>query len=82
MPVVKATGARFSVNMISTVTPKGALRFAVFEGTATAKSFIEFCKRLLHDAPGPVYPIADGHPSHRARAVKDAYPDFSASPVQ
>jgi len=70
-PVVKVTGARFSVNMISAVTPKGALRFAVFEGTTTAKSFIQFCKRLLHDAPGPVYLIVDGHPSHRARAVKD-----------
>jgi len=70
-PVVKTTGARFSVNMISAITPKGALRFAVFEGTATAKSFIKFCTRLLHDAPGPVYLIVDGHPSHRARAVTD-----------
>jgi transposase len=70
-PVVKVTGARFSVNMISAVTGKGALRFAVFEGTTTAKSFIEFCKRLVHDAPGPVCLIVDGHPSHRARAVKD-----------
>jgi hypothetical protein len=68
-PVVKVTGARFSVNMISEVTGKGALRFAVFEGTTTAKSFIEFCKRLVHDSPGPVYLIVDGHPSHRAKAV-------------
>lgn len=68
-PVVPVTGARFSVNMISAVTPKGALRFAVFEGTTTAKSFIAFCKRLLHDAAGPVYLIVDGHPSHRAKAV-------------
>jgi transposase len=68
-PVVTATGARFSVNMISAVTPKGTLRFAVFEGATTAKSFIEFCKRLLHDAPGPVYLIVDGHPCHRSKAV-------------
>lgn len=70
-PVVKVTGARFSVNMISAVTPKGALRFAVFEGTTTAKSFIAFCKRLAHDAPGPVFLIVDGHPAHRARVTKD-----------
>jgi transposase len=68
-PVVKATGARFSVNMISAVTTKGALRFAVFDGTTTARTFIAFCKRLLHDAPGPVYLIVDRHPSHRAKAV-------------
>ena len=68
-PVVKVTGARFSVNMISAVTAKGALRFAVFEGTTTAKSFTEFCKRLVHDTPGPVYLVVDGHPSHRAKIV-------------
>ena len=54
-PVVTVTGARFSVNMISAVTPKGAMRFAVFDGTSTAAGFIAFCKGLLHDAPGPVY---------------------------
>src|SRR5213592_4813683 len=69
-PQVKNTGARFSVNMISAVTAKGALRFAVFEGTTTAKSFTGFCKRLVHDSAGPVYLIVDGHPSHRAQAVK------------
>lgn len=68
-PVVKVTGARFSVNMISAVTAKGALRFAVFEGTTTAKSFTEFCKRLVHDSAGPVCLIVDGHPAHRAKAV-------------
>lgn len=62
-------GAGFSVNMISAITPKGTLRFAVFEGTTTAESFIAFCKRLLHDAPGPVNLIVDGRPSHRAKAV-------------
>ena len=70
-PVVKATGARFSVNMVSAVTAKGALRFAVYDETFTANLFVDFCKRLLHDAGGPVYLIVDGHPTHRARTVKD-----------
>jgi transposase len=74
-PVVKNTGARFSVNMISAVSAKGALRFAVYEGTTNAATFIDFCKRLLHDAPGPVYLIIDGHPAHRATATKE----FAAS---
>jgi len=69
-PVVKNTGARFSVNMISAVSAKGALRFAVYEGSTNAKAFINFCRRLLHDAPGPVYLIVDGHPAHRATATK------------
>jgi transposase len=74
-PVVKNTGSRFSVNMISAVSAKGALRFAVYEGTTTAATFIDFCKRLLHDAAGPVYLVVDGHPVHRAAATKE----FAAS---
>ena len=71
-PQVKNTGARYSVNMISAVSAKGALRFAVYEGNTNAATFINFCKRLLHDAAGPVYLIVDGHPAHRATAVFQA----------
>lgn len=70
-PVVANTGERFSVNMISAVTAKGALRFAVYEGTTNAASFIDFCTRLLRDAPGPVCLIVDGHPAHRAKATTE-----------
>jgi transposase len=55
--------------MISAVTAKDALRFAVYEGNTTAATFIDFCKRLLHDAPGPIFLIVDGHPAHRAKAT-------------
>lgn len=70
-PVVRATGARFSINMLSAVSAQGALRFTVHEGTVTAAVFIEFCKRLLHDADGPVYLVVDGHPAHRAKATTE-----------
>ncbi len=69
-PVLASTGARFSVNMISAVSAKGALRFSVVDGTMNGTKFIEFCKRLLHDNPGPVFLIVDGHPSHKAKIVK------------
>jgi transposase len=68
-PVVRATGARFSINMLSAVSAQGALRFMVHEGTVNAAVFIDFCKRLLRDQPGPVYLVVDGHPAHRARAT-------------
>jgi transposase len=70
-PVVAGTGKRYSVNMISAVTAKGALRFAVYEGGTNATVFINFCKRLLHDTDGPVYLVVDGHPSHRAKATTE-----------
>lgn len=73
--LVEAAGGRFGVDIISAIPPQGTLRFAVFEAATataiTAKSFIEFCKRLIHDTPGPVYLIVDGHRCHRAQAVKD-----------
>src|ERR671928_2058249 len=74
-PTVRATGARFGLNMISAISARGALRFSVFTGTFTAAGFIAFLHRLLHDAAhagaGPVFVIVDGHPAHRARAVDD-----------
>lgn len=69
-PVVKTTGARFSLNMISAVTAQGLLRFSTFNGTMTADKFIEFCKRLIADTTGPVFLIVDGHPVHRSKRVK------------
>jgi transposase len=69
-PVVKTTGARHSVNMISAVAPDGSLRFSTYTGRFTSKEFIDFCKRLLHDAPGPVFLVVDGHPTHRSKATK------------
>lgn len=70
-PVVASTGARHSVNMISAIAPDGSLRFATYTGRFTSTEFIDFCKRLLNDANGPVYLVVDGHPTHRSKATKE-----------
>jgi transposase len=69
-PVVRTTGARFGLNLISALSPRGSLRFMVVPGRLTAVKFCIFLRRLLHNAPGPVFLIVDGHPTHRAAAVK------------
>jgi transposase len=69
-PVVEVTGERGGVNMISAVTPAGALKFDVFVGRFDATVFVEFLKKLMHDAPGPVYLILDNLSVHKANAVK------------
>ena len=69
-PVVRVTGQRFSLNMISAVSPKGSLRFMVVKGGVGAQVFIQFLKRLMHGRRRPVYLIVDGHPAHRAKLVK------------
>lgn len=69
-PVVRTTGARFGLNMISAVSPRGHLRFMLVPGRMTAGKFCGFLKRLLHKARRPIYLIVDGHPTHRAASVK------------
>jgi transposase len=74
-PVVRTTGARHSINMISAITAKGAMHFTTFTGKMDAAAFINYCRDLLHDDGGTVFLILDGHPVHRSRAVKE----FAAS---
>jgi len=69
-PVVKRTGKRFRVNMISAVSNQGLLRFRLFTGSFTGAVFVDFLRRLLRDCGGRrVHLIVDGHPVHRAKLV-------------
>ena len=69
-PVVRTTGARFSVNMISAITSRGTMRFMTYAGKMKAPVFCEFLKRLIHNAPAKIFLILDGHPVHRSLRVK------------
>lgn len=69
-PIVKGTGARFKVNLISAFSPKAQLRFMSTEGNVTADVFIEFLKRLINGRERPAFLIVDGHPVHRIAKVK------------
>jgi transposase len=51
-PVVKRTGKRFRVNMISAISNQGLLRFRLFTGSFTGAVFIDFLRRLLRDCRG------------------------------
>jgi transposase len=77
-PVVRSTAKRDKVNMISAISPKGEMRFMVFEGKLDAPQFIEFLKRLIAGAERPVFLIVDGHPVHKSRAVKAWLTDANA----
>ncbi len=69
-PIVSTTGARFGLTRLSAVSPRGELRFMATKGRVGAKVFIAFLKRLLHDVPGVLFVIVDGHPAHRAKRVE------------
>jgi transposase len=69
-PVIKGTGKRFRVNMISAVSNAGMLRFRLFTGSFRGPVFINFLGRLLRDCGSrKVHLIVDGHPVHRAKLV-------------
>jgi transposase len=68
-PVVRTSGARWRWNMISAVNGRGQMRFMLTEKAVTARVFVEFLRRLITGARGPVFLIVDGHPSHRGSLV-------------
>lgn len=70
-PVVHSTGQRTSVNMISAVSARGGMRFMLTKGKVNGPVFVEFLKRLMHNAPRPIFLILDGGSYHRGRPVKD-----------
>jgi len=70
-PIVRGTGQRRSLNMISAVSPRGKLHFTFVEGKVNAEAFIEYLKKLLHDVRGPIFLICDGHPSHKAKKTAE-----------
>ena len=69
-PVIKTTGARFSLNMISAVNAQGKMRFMTVKGKVNGGVFCDFLKRLMHNAENKIFLILDGHPVHRSIKVK------------
>jgi transposase len=70
-PVVRVTGKRFGVNAISAISTKGSLRFMLYEGSFTARTFRTFLERLMAGQARKITLIVDGHPTHKTKAVRD-----------
>lgn len=70
-PVVQDSGDRFSLRLISAVSPRGDMRFAAFEGSMTGARFVEFIEKLHKDVKRPLIIIADNASYHRSQPVKD-----------
>jgi len=70
-PIVKTSGQRQSVNIISAVNPLGAFWFKVYTGRLNATLFREFLKEFMKRRRSPVILIVDGHPSHKAKLIAE-----------
>lgn len=69
-PVVSTTGQRQKVNAISAVNASGAFWCQLYTERLNAQLFVQFLREFVRGRPGKVYLVVDGHPAHKANAVK------------
>jgi transposase len=70
-PELPVSGSRFSVNMISTITNQGKVRWMIYEGKMNAAVFILFLTRLIAGASKKIFLIVDHLSAHEAAAVEE-----------
>jgi transposase len=70
-PVVRLNATKSRVNMISSVTNHGKVRFMLYRQTMTAQVLIKFMSRLTKDAGRKVFLILDNLKVHHSHLVKD-----------
>jgi transposase len=69
-PEQKVPGSRFSVNMMSTITNQGKVRWMLYTGRMNAALFIVFLQRLLRGATQKIFLIVDNLSVHESAAVE------------
>jgi transposase len=69
-PIKKSMSKRFSINLISTVTNQGKVRFMTYSGSMNSQRFIDFLKRLIKGAKKKVFLILDNLKVHHSKPVK------------
>lgn len=70
-PVRTSMAKKLSLNMISTVTNQGKVRFMSYKGGMNAKVFIKFLKGLIKGASRKIYLIVDNLRVHHSKIVKE-----------
>lgn len=70
-PVVRLNATKSRVNMISSITNLGKVRFMLYQETMTAQVLIKFMSRLTKDAGRKVFLILDNLKVHHSQLVKD-----------
>jgi len=69
-PTITQMGQRLSLNMISTITNQGKVRFMTYKGTMNSDMLIKFLTRLTKDKNKKIYLILDNLKVHHSKLVK------------
>ena len=67
-PVVRSTGQRFSLNMISAISNKGHLQFMLID-RFNGDVFIDFLARMIRYSREKIFFVTDGHPAHKTKKL-------------
>jgi transposase len=59
------------INMVSSITNEGTLRFMTYSGTMTGDRFIVFLGRLLRSTTGKIFLIVDRLKAHQSAVVQE-----------
>jgi transposase len=70
-PVIKKTGQRFSLNMISAISNRGHLQFMILDGRFNGEVFITFLKQMIKYSRQKIFFITDGHPAHKTKKLNE-----------
>ena len=70
-PVIKKTGQRFSLNMISAISNRGHLQFMIMDGRFNSEVFQTFLKRMIKYSKQKIYFVTDGHPAHKTKKLNE-----------
>ena len=70
-PVIKKTGQRFSLNMISAISNRGHLQFMIIDGRFNGEVFETFLSQMIKYSREKIYFITDGHPAHKTKKLNE-----------
>jgi len=68
-PVVRTTGTRYRLNLLSAVNRLGNMRFMIEKGKLKAEVVCRFLDRLMEGSLQPIFLVLDGHPMHKSRKL-------------
>jgi transposase len=68
-PVIKRTGQRFSLNMISAISNRGHLQFMILDGRFNGEVFQTFLQQMIKYSRKKIYLVIDGHPAHKTKML-------------
>ena len=66
-PIIRLNAKRSSVNMISSISNYGKVRFMLYKENFISKIFIKFLSRIIKDSSRKVFMIVDNHRVHHSK---------------